>query len=192
MTDLEVVTVKEQDFAALQVRVADLETALAFALAQLDGIAAMRASHSELESRLERLEHQKRRLPSSRPMRWRLRVLLVIGAAALLSALVLPRRAAIIAALTPAINTKAPTVKGLQAQDTLTITAQGETWLEVQTGDGEVLQSGILAAGSYQLPFNQQLKLRAGRPDLVTVDYEAKSAALGAIDATGWHTFTPQ
>ena len=83
---------------------------------------------------------------------------------------------------------------GLQAQavsSTLLLTTKGSTWLEVQTSEGKTLHYGMAKPGVYRFPVLQAIRIRAGRPDLVTVSFAGSTAVLGAIEATGWRIYKP-
>lgn len=185
--------VQDQQLASLQARVEELEATLAYALAQLDGVTALQASLGELERRLELNEAFNKGRPKPRRPRIRRRLaLLVLSVLSLLSGLAVLARRVFLQAQTPTASGAVTPGKQPQPGANLTLITQGDTWLEAQASNGKVLHYGLLKPGRYQLPFQQPLRLRAGRPDLVTVNYAGTSRKLGPINATGWHVFKPQ
>ncbi len=187
---------QNQELDSLQARVEELETTLTFALAQLDDVAAMQASLVELERHIERYEsvNNPRPKPKRQPKRPRIRrrlALVVLSGLSLLSGVpTLARRIFLQTQPSPARGAVALR-KQPQSTANLTLITEGETWLDVQTSTGKVLHYGLLKSGRYQLPFQQTLRLRAGRPDLLVVGYGRSSKKLGAIHDIGWHEFSP-
>lgn len=183
---------QDQELTSLQVRVEELESTLTFALAQLDDVAAMQASLEELERHIERYESVKKPRPKSKRSRIRRPLaFVVLSGLSLLSGVgTLARRIFLQTQTSPAKGAVAPR-KQPQSTVNLTLITQGETWLEAQSSTGKVLHYGLLKSGRYQIPFQQPVRLRAGRPDLVIVGYGRNSKKLGAINDIGWHEFSP-
>lgn len=71
----------------------------------------------------------------------------------------------------------------------LQLTASGNTWLEVQASGGKLLHFGMAKPGRYRFPVRHGLRIRAGRPDLINVNFQGSSTELGGINETDWHVF---
>lgn len=184
--------VHNQELASLHARVEELETTLVYALAQLDGFAALQVSLGELEHRLECAESL--HLPLSKRKRFSIRRLL---ARVVLSGVLSLQEGWVVAwrllAQAKGLFTSPPAASGKlsQSRTNLTLIMQGVTWLEAQTIKGKKLHYGLLKPGRYLLPFQQPLRLRAGRPDLVTLAYAGESRKLASMMETGWHVLSP-
>ena len=180
------------ELASLQARVEELETTLAYALAQLDGFAALRASLGELEHRFECAEtfHVSRSKRKRYSICRLLARVVLSGMRSLQGCLFVAWR---LLAQGKGLFNSSPAVSGKlrQSRTNLTLITQGVTWLEAQTIKGKKLHHGLLKPGRYLLPFQQPLRLRAGRPDLVTLAYAGKSRKLASIKGTGWHVLNP-
>jgi cytoskeleton protein RodZ len=95
-----------------------------------------------------------------------------------------PRPAATAPAAVPA-QSQAPTA----APDTLVLTTEGRSWIEVTTADGRRLFRGTLE-GRQVFPLGQGLRVLAGRPDLVRAQLgEGPVQVLGPIDQVQWRRF---
>lgn len=71
----------------------------------------------------------------------------------------------------------------------LLLRARGQTWLEVQTNTGASLHYGMMAPGLLTFPVDPAIRIRAGRPDLIEIQFKGQTRSLGAVDDTGWHRF---
>ncbi len=75
--------------------------------------------------------------------------------------------------------------------DELRLSVDGLSWVEVRNLEGERIFVGDLR-GERRYPLGRGLRLKAGRPDLVTVEASGEPARiLGEIDEIGWKTFLP-
>ena len=181
------------ELAALRAEVEASEQRQLNLMASADQMEAMQASLSALEHQLLafRKPRQKPR-PMVKGAMHRRQAWIILSAMFLLSGLALVFRALLIQR-EPSVPLIRETA-GLQAEalgSSLLLTIQGPTWLEVQTSDGKMLHYGMAKPGPYRFPVLQAIKLRAGRPDLVIVSFDGSTAVLGAIEATGWHTYKP-
>ncbi|MEB3296847.1 MAG: DUF4335 domain-containing protein [Cyanobacteriota bacterium] len=71
----------------------------------------------------------------------------------------------------------------------LSLTIEGESWLEVSQIDGTSLFAGI-GKGVLRFPLGAGLKVRAGRPDLVLAQAgDGPARLLGKIDEIDWQRF---
>jgi cytoskeletal protein RodZ len=78
-----------------------------------------------------------------------------------------------------------------QGQGDLLLSASQPSWLEVRNQAGAVLFRGTLE-GEQRFPLDQELRVLAGRPDLVLVSRGAAPAQpLGPIEAVTWRRFSP-
>jgi hypothetical protein len=80
-----------------------------------------------------------------------------------------------------------------RADQDLLLRAQGESWVEVQNLDGEVIYMNTLQDGDLQrIRLRDGLKVRSGRPDLVDVAVgEGPYEVLNPINNLDWRTFLP-
>ncbi|MEB3321545.1 MAG: hypothetical protein VKI81_01845 [Synechococcaceae cyanobacterium] len=73
----------------------------------------------------------------------------------------------------------------------LLLSAEGLSWLEVRTLEGERLFVGNLQ-GSRRFPLGRGLRISAGRPDLVRVHRHGEPPRrMGRIEEIDWKTFAP-
>ena len=73
----------------------------------------------------------------------------------------------------------------------LVLRALQPSWLEVRTAAGQVLFRGTLQ-GERRFPLSSELRVLAGRPDLVTAQGPGQRAqVLGPIEAVRWRSFRP-
>lgn len=75
----------------------------------------------------------------------------------------------------------------------LTLRAEGEAWLELQTLAGERLYAHTLQAGQVvRLPLPGAVRLRSGRPDLLQVSLDGQRfQPLGGVAEVDWHRVNP-
>ncbi|MFU8886167.1 MAG: helix-turn-helix domain-containing protein [Cyanobacteriota bacterium] len=86
------------------------------------------------------------------------------------------------------INTSQPAQQG---PDHLLLRASQPSWIEVRNQAGAVLFRGTLQ-GEQRFPLDQDLRVLAGRPDLVLVSQgSAPAQPLGPIEAVTWRRFSP-
>jgi cytoskeleton protein RodZ len=86
------------------------------------------------------------------------------------------------------IDTSQPAQQG---PDDLLLRASQPSWLEVRNQAGAVLFRGTLQ-GEQRFPLDQDLRVLAGRPDLVLVSQgSAPAQPLGPIEAVTWRRFSP-
>jgi hypothetical protein len=65
------------------------------------------------------------------------------------------------------------------------------SWVEVRSASGEVLLRGTLE-GEQRFPLSGELRVLAGRPDLVSASSGgAPARPLGPIEAVTWYRFSP-
>ncbi|MCH9714651.1 MAG: DUF4115 domain-containing protein [Cyanobacteria bacterium] len=87
-------------------------------------------------------------------------------------------------------NTSQP-AEPQQGPDDLLLRASQPSWLEVRNQAGAVLFRGTLE-GEQRFPLDQDLRVLAGRPDLVLVSQgSAPAQPLGPIEAVTWRRFSP-
>ena len=82
----------------------------------------------------------------------------------------------------------------LSSSSTVVVRAQGPSWVEVQDlRSHEVLFIGVLETGDARtIRLRQGLRLRSGRPDLLSLQVDGGAARpLGADQGQGWHTLLP-
>lgn len=82
----------------------------------------------------------------------------------------------------------------LNSAGTLTLRASGPSWVEVQDlVSREVLLVGVLATGEQrQIRLRQGLRLRSGRPDLLTLQIDGQGPQpMGANLGTAWRKLLP-
>jgi len=73
----------------------------------------------------------------------------------------------------------------------LVLRALQPSWLEVRSAQGDVLFRGTLQ-GERRFPLNRELRVLAGRPDLVTASAPGqRGQVLGPIEAVRWRSFRP-
>lgn len=73
----------------------------------------------------------------------------------------------------------------------LVLRALQPSWLEVRSAQGDVLFRGTLQ-GERRFPLNRELRVLAGRPDLVTASAPGqRGQVLGPIEAVRWQSFRP-
>lgn len=73
----------------------------------------------------------------------------------------------------------------------LVLRALQPSWLEVRNAAGQVLFRGTLQ-GERRFPLSSELRVLAGRPDLVTAQGPGQQAqVLGPIEAVRWRSFRP-
>lgn len=72
---------------------------------------------------------------------------------------------------------------------TLRLRASDTTWLEVEDAAGRVLHYGTMDAGERAFPVSPSLRIRAGRPDLIRVQYGSLNQQLGGVNDTDWRIF---
>ncbi|MEI6830167.1 MAG: DUF4115 domain-containing protein [Synechococcaceae cyanobacterium ELA445] len=78
---------------------------------------------------------------------------------------------------------------GSQAQ-VVEFTSSDASWLEVVDGEGSILFTGELK-GTRRFPLGQGLKVRSGRPDLVTVRVgQGPPRRLGRVEQVEWKPIT--
>lgn len=92
----------------------------------------------------------------------------------------------------PVAGVPAPDLEAPAAEAVLVLRAQGTSWVEVQElNSREVLFIGELQAGEQRtVRFNQGLRLRSGRPDLLTVQLDRQPPQpLNQNQGLDWRTF---
>jgi phage tail protein X len=92
----------------------------------------------------------------------------------------------------PVAALSAPAVDASMAAAVLVLRAQGTSWVEVQDlGSREVLFIGELQAGQQRtVRFRQALRLRSGRPDLLTVQLDGqRPQPFDQNQGLDWRTF---
>ena len=115
--------------------------------------------------------------------------LLALAAGISLAAWQLQRRPAAIGSSSPPVRPSAP-AQSPQPQPQLLLQARQPSWVEVRRqADGVVLFRGTLR-GERRFDLDQDLRVLAGRPDLLLVSQNGKPAqALGPISAVRWVSF---
>jgi len=115
--------------------------------------------------------------------------LLTLAAGVSLAAWQLQRRPAAIGSSAPPLRPSAP-AQSPQPQPQLLLQARQPSWVEVRRqADGAVLFRGTLS-GERRFALDQDLRVLAGRPDLLLVSQNGKPAkALGPISAVRWVSF---
>lgn len=89
----------------------------------------------------------------------------------------------------PAATTAAGPAVVAAAPDTLVLSVEGRSWIEVTSTDGRRLFRGTLE-GSRGFPLGQGLRVLAGRPDLVRAQLgDGPAQVLGRIDQVQWRRF---
>ncbi|QVL52190.1 MAG: helix-turn-helix domain-containing protein [Cyanobium sp. M30B3] len=77
-------------------------------------------------------------------------------------------------------------------QAELVLRSAEPSWVEVRSASGEVLLRGTLQ-GEQRFPLSGELRVLAGRPDLVSAaSGGAPARPLGRIEAVTWYRFSPQ
>jgi cytoskeletal protein RodZ len=78
-----------------------------------------------------------------------------------------------------------------QPQAELVLRSAEPSWVEVRSASGEVLLRGTLE-GEQRFPLSGELRVLAGRPDLVSASSGgAPARPLGPIEAVTWYRFSP-
>jgi len=94
-----------------------------------------------------------------------------------------------ITAATPGSGSAARTPAMAAVAGTLTLRSTGPSWVEVQTGSGNILYTGVLE-GQRSFSLSAGLRVRSGRADLIRLrvgpDPERK---LGPVEMIDWQTF---
>jgi hypothetical protein len=150
-------------------------------MARTDQIDAMQAS-------LFAYEQQQQLIPRKRPGLRRLTVILLsmvlIGGGMSLAIRAVQFQREVIPASDEPVDR--PVEAGIPS---LLIIAQGPTWLEVEDTDGKSLYYGMAVPGRYRFPVEKALKIRAGRPDRVSVTFQGSTTVLGTIETTSWRVY---
>lgn len=71
----------------------------------------------------------------------------------------------------------------------LLLRAKGKSWLEVQANCGASLHYGLMGPGVLTFPVDPAIRIRAGRPDLIEIQFKGQTRSLGAVNDLGWHRF---
>jgi hypothetical protein len=100
-----------------------------------------------------------------------------------------PATTAATTAATPGSGSAARTPAMAAVAGTLTLRSTGPSWVEVQTGSGNILYTGVLE-GQRSFSLSAGLRVRSGRADLIRLrvgpDPERK---LGPVEMIDWQTF---
>ena len=92
-------------------------------------------------------------------------------------------------AATPGSGSAARTPAMAAVAGTLTLRSTGPSWVEVQTGSGDILYTGVLE-GQRNFSLRAGLRVRSGRADLIRLrvgpDPERN---LGPVEMIDWQTF---
>ena len=100
-----------------------------------------------------------------------------------------PATSAATTTATPGSGSAARTPAMAATAGTLTLRSTGPSWVEVQTGSGDILHTGVLE-GQRSFSLSAGLRVRSGRADLIRLrvgpDPERK---LGPVEMIDWQTF---
>lgn len=127
----------------------------------------------------------RRRQRPRKPARWRRLVLLLVPAVAMLW-LLISRYQSI---ATATIDLKQGQLNNADRSLELQVEARGSTWLEVQNDSGKTLHYGMMKPGILRFPVISTLRIRAGRPDLVEIQFQGRRQSLGTVNDMGWKQF---
>lgn len=132
---------------------------------------------------------------TSRPRGPALSIAVAVAAALAIAggAIALLQRGGLPTAQRPSDNTQQPQAdpKAPDSEPDLLVTAVQPSWLEVRSGSGQVLFRGTLQ-GERRFPLSGELRVLAGRPDLVRITIPGEQArVLGPIEAVRWRSFRP-
>lgn len=170
----EVLNLRMQEFEQVLLSLSDRVDRLQRRLEHLEKRAP--AGSKQRPPRPQRPRQKRRR---SRPQRWLL-VPLVAGAILLVWRGLPLRKPGQVQEQPAALSPRA---------SSLLLRAKGQTWLEVQANSGASLHYGMMAPGLLTFPVDPAIRIRAGRPDLIEIQFKGQTRSLGAVDDTGWHRF---
>lgn len=130
---------------------------------------------------------------ASRPRGPALSIAVAVAAALALAggAIALLQRGGLPTAELPSDNSQQPQAdpKARDPEPHLLVTALQPSWIEVRSSSGQVLFRGTLQ-GERRFPLSGELRVLAGRPDLVRITIPGEQArVLGPIEAVRWRSF---